>query len=372
MSGPVTRSTLSRAPFAVALPQIRALIESSRRRVAATANLELVTLYWNIGRIIAREGGRAGHGKQLIEKLAQDLTRQYGRGFSATNLWDMRRFSDAFQIPQTVSGELRLSLTDAATLQKEASPRILIDFQHHAYLGWSQYLTLVREKDVLRRRFYFEQAVAGRWSVRELSRQMDSALFERVALSRNSAKLAAIEKKAPPREPARYEDVFKDPYVLDFLGLKDAYSESDLETAIIHNLQQFLSELGSDFCFISRQHPMRVDDRDYFLDLLFFHRGLRCLVAIDLKLGAFTAADKGQMDLYLAWLKENESRRGENEPVGLILCSSKRRQHVELLLRHGPHRMQVSEYVTRLPSKEVLRQRLRLYSQYLNQDPGPS
>ena len=128
---------------------------------------------------------------------------------------------------------------------------------------------------------------------------------------------------------------------MDFLGLKDAYSEKDLEAAIIHNLQQFLSELGNDFCFIGHQFSMRVDDRDYVLDLLFFHRGLRCLVAIDLKLGALTTADKGQMDLYLAWLKKNGVRKSKKEPVGLILCSSKRRQHVELLLQGGPHRMQV-------------------------------
>ena len=155
----------------------------------------------------------------------------------------------------------------------------------------------------------------------------------------------------------RYEDIFKDPYLLDFLGLKGAYSEKDLEAAIIHNLEQFLTELGSDFCFIGRQYSMRIDDVDYFLDLLFFHRGLRCLVAIELKLGTFTAATKGQMDLYLSWLKKYECREGENEPVGLILCSSKKRQHVELLLSHGPHKMQVSEYLTKLPDKKVLEER---------------
>jgi hypothetical protein len=174
-----------------------------------------------------------------------------------------------------------------------------------------------------------------------------------------------LDKKIGALETVRYEDVFKDPYFLDFLGLKGAYSEKDLEAAIVRNLEQFLSELGSDFCFIGRQYPMRIDDTDYFLDLLFFHRGLHCLVAIDLKLGTFSAADKGQMDLYLAWLKEHEWREGENEPVGLILCSSKTRQHVELLLRHGPHKMQVSEYVTKLPSKKLLEERLRIYSTLL-------
>lgn len=164
---------------------------------------------------------------------------------------------------------------------------------------------------------------------------------------------------------------FKDPYLLDFLGLKGAYSEKDLESAIIANLQQFLTELGNDFCFIRRQFPMRVDDDDYFLDLLFYHRGMRCLVAIDLKIGPFAAADKGQMDLYLSWLKQNEWRQEvENEPVGLILCTSKKRQHVELLLSHGPHKMRVSEYLSYLPPKTVLEDRLKLYGRLLEKEGG--
>jgi predicted nuclease of restriction endonuclease-like (RecB) superfamily len=190
-------------------------------------------------------------------------------------------------------------------------------------------------------------------------------LFERVALSRSTRKLVSLEKKKEPPEVVRYEDIFKDPYLLDFLGLKGAYSEKDLEAAIIHNLEQFLTELGGDFCFIARQYSMRIDDVDYYLDLLFFHRGLHCLIAIDLKLGTFTAADKGQMDLYLSWLKEHEWREEENEPIGLILCSSKKKQHVELLLRHGPHKMQVSEYLTKLPDKKLLVERLKIYSRLL-------
>jgi predicted nuclease of restriction endonuclease-like (RecB) superfamily len=186
-----------------------------------------------------------------------------------------------------------------------------------------------------------------------------------VALSGSTRKLVTLEKQKGPPEIVSYEDIFKDPYILDFLGLKGAYSEKDLEAAIIHNLGQFLTELGSDFCFVGRQYSMRIDDVDYYLDLLFFHRGLHCLIAIDLKLGTFTAADKGQMDLYLAWLKEHEWRRGENEPLGLILCSSKKKQHVELLLRHGPHKMQVSEYLTKLPDKKLLEERLAIYSKLL-------
>jgi predicted nuclease of restriction endonuclease-like (RecB) superfamily len=386
---------VKRGAFPAILPEIRSLIEMSRHHVAVTANLALVNLYWNIGQVITRDiqrnEKRAEYGEHLVEELGHALSRDYGQGFSTRNLWDMKRFYTGFLILQTLSAEskekridqtlsdqlgrkIRQTLSNKSadgrilqTVSVESSKPILIDFDKHFRLGWSHYRLLLGQSDPHKRKFYFEQSASQRWSVRELQRQIDGALFERVALSRDTRKLAAIEKKKGPVEVVRYEDIFKDPYLLDVLGLKGAYSEKDLEAAIIHNLEQFLTELGSDFCFIGRQYPMRIDDVDYFLDLLFFHRGLSCLVAIDLKLGTFTAADKGQMDLYLAWLKENEWYEGENEPVGLILCSSKKRQHVELLLRHGPHKMQVSEYLTKLPDKKLLEERLRLYSRLLEE-----
>lgn len=377
------------------LPEIRSLIEMSRHHAAVTANLALVNLYWNIGRMITQDiqknEKRAGYGMQLLSNLASELTKEYGQGYSKINLQDMRRFYEYFRIDQTVSdqfdsGKIDQTLSNESsgqtlqTVSGESSPRpilqalpaessehILIDFRQHFHLGWSHYRLLLSQSDSIKRKFYFEQAAAQRWSVRELQRQIESALFERVALSKNTRKLVTLEKRKDPPEVVRYEDIFKDPYLLDFLGLKGAYSEKDLEAAIIRNLEQFLTELGSDFCFVGRQYPMRIDDVDYFLDLLFFHRGLRCIIAIDLKLGTFTAADKGQMDLYLAWLKEHEWRDGENEPLGLILCSSKKKQHVELLLRHGPHKMQVSEYLIKLPDKKLLEERLAIYSKLLDQ-----
>jgi predicted nuclease of restriction endonuclease-like (RecB) superfamily len=393
--GQQSRSLKGRVLPAI-LPEIRSLIEVSRHHAAVTANLALVNLYWNIGRIITQDiqknQKRAGYGEQLLESLAASLTREYGKGYSRANLQDMRRFFETFKICQTVSNEfgkdpIRQTLSSelpphqilqtmpgesssAAILQAlpvESSDHILIDLREHFRLGWSHYRLLLSQGDSLKRKFYFEQAAAQRWSVRELQRQIEGALFERVALSRSTRKLVTLEKKKGPSEVVRYEDIFKDPYLLDFLGLKEAYSEKDLEAAIIHNLEQFLTELGSDFCFIGRQYSMRIDDIDYYLDLLFFHRGLHCLIAIDLKLGTFTAGDKGQMDLYLAWLKQHEWRRGENEPLGLILCSSKKKQHVELLLRHGPHKMQVSEYLTKLPDKKLLVDRLAMYSRLLDQ-----
>jgi predicted nuclease of restriction endonuclease-like (RecB) superfamily len=312
-----------------------------------------------------------------LENLGWKLTQEYGQGYSRANLQDMRRFFEAFEICQPLASESRsaqicypLASKFAATEKvnpedTEPQPRLSVDFTKHFHLGWTHYRILLSISDTLKRKFYFDQTASQRWSKRELQRQVEGALFERVALSKNTSKLVTLEKKKGPPEVVHYEDIFKDPYLLDFLGLKGAYSEKDLEAAIIHNLEQFLIELGGDFCFIGRQYSMRIDDADYFLDLLFFHRGLRCLIAIDLKLGTFTAADKGQMDLYLAWLKEHEWRRGENEPLGLILCSSKKKQHVELLLRHGPHKMQVSEYLTKLPNKKLLEERLAIYSKLL-------
>lgn len=350
------------------VPEIRSLIEAARHRVASSANLAMVRTYWSIGGIIVHKirqnENRTRYGERLVEGLSSVLEREYGQGYSARNLWDMRRFFDSFQILQTVSAESLESHAPQATTMPRVG-QLLIDLRTHLMLGWSHYRLLLSQDNPAKRQFYFEQAATQRWSVRELRRQINSALFERVALSRDARKLVALEKGKEPAEIVQQEDVFKDPYILDFLGLKGAYSEKDLESSIVRNLEAFLSELGTDFCFIARQYPMRIDDIDYFLDLLFYHRGLRCLIAIDLKLSAFTAADKGQMDLYLAWLKEHEWRASENEPIGLILCTSKRRQHVELLLRHGPHKMQVSEYLTHLPSKAALTERLKAYSRLL-------
>ncbi|MFH1490669.1 MAG: PDDEXK nuclease domain-containing protein [Pseudomonadota bacterium] len=391
MTKPKTKKTpIKTPPFPKVLPEIRSLIETSRRHVATTANLVLVNLYWNIGHVITQDiqnnEKRAGYGKQLLERLAEALAKEYGQGFSLRNLRDMRRFYEYFTIRQALPAEFgnvgkrqalpdELSSTktpDKPSQKRQAPPAeskgsLPIDFRSHSHLGWTHYRILLGIKDNIKRNFYFEQAAHERWSTRELLRKIDGALFERVALSRDTKGLVALEKKKGAPEVTAYEDIFKDPYLLDFLGLKGAYLEKDMEAAIIHNLEQFLSELGSDFCFMARQYSMRIDDVDYFLDLLFYHRGLRCLVAIDLKLGTFSAADKGQMDLYLAWLKENEWREGENEPVGLILCSSKKRQHVEMLIRHGPHKIQVSEYITKLPSKKLLEERLKIYSKLLRE-----
>jgi predicted nuclease of restriction endonuclease-like (RecB) superfamily len=383
--GIIKRNTASLAKTVeTLLPEIRSLIEEARHRAITAANLSMVSLYWNIGRVIGTEvqntPGRAGYGEALLARLGERLNREYGNGFSRANLQDMRRFYEVFEIRQPLAGKsvpwairqpaAGKSLSGAIwqPVAAESGDRLQVDFTKHYHLGWTHYRILLGIGDVRQRRFYFEQACQQRWSKRELQRQIAGALFERVALSSDTRALVKLETQKGPPEVAYYREAFKDPYLLDFLGLTGAYSEKDLEAAIVSNLQQFLTELGSDFCFIRRQYPMRVDDEDYFLDLLFYHRALRCLVAVDLKIGPFVAADKGQMDLYLSWLKRHECREHENEPVGLILCTSKKRQHVELLLADGPHKMQVSEYVTKLPDKKVLEERLKLYGRMLEKE----
>jgi predicted nuclease of restriction endonuclease-like (RecB) superfamily len=392
---PLTKAT----PRIAVLPQIRSLIDDAQYHAATAANLAMVSLYWNIGRIVTediqRNARRAEYGERLLEQLAERLTDEYGRGYSRANLQDMRRFFEQFEICQTLSsesakqaknvgGRIRQTLSSESarkpkksdarirqTLSSESRGvdflrRIEIDFRRHFFLSWSHYRILLGIDGELERGFYFDRTAKERWSTRELRRQMSRALFQRVAHSPDTRKLIAIERGGAKPEVSDFGQLIKDPYLLDFLGLAGAYSERDLEDAIIANLQKFLSELGSDFCFIGRQHPMRIDDEDYWLDLLFYHRGLRCLVAVDLKIGAFAAADKGQMDLYLAWLKAHDWRAGENEPVGLILCTSHRKQHVELLTRGAQHKMHVAEFSTHLPSMKVLTDRLKLYSKMLD------
>ena len=267
------------------LPQIQSLIGASRQHVVFTANLTLVWLYWHVGRIITEDiqtnQKRVGYGEQLFRGLTKVLIREYGSGYSHSNLKDMRRFFEAFEISQPVA--VKSSATKILPPRvAQSEHRLTIDFAKHCHLGWTHYRTLLGVEADLKRAFYFEQAASQRWATRELQRQIERALFERVALARATRALVRLEKQRGPVEIVRYEDAFKDPYLLDFPGLKDAYSEKDLAAAIIANLQQFRTELGSDFGFIRRQYPLRIGGDDYWLDLLFHHRGLRCLVAIDL------------------------------------------------------------------------------------------
>ena len=315
---------------------LRELILSARQTVARGVNAALVVLHWQIGRRIHQDilnSKRAEYGQEIVPTLSAQLTPEFGDGFSKRNLFRMVQFAEAFPDQQILS-----------TLSKE--------------LGWSHFVELLPLKKHLQRDFYAEMCRVERWSVRLLRQKIGGMLYERTALSKKPSKLAALELQKLREEDKLTPDlVFRDPYFLDFLGLKGAYSERDLETAILRDLEAFLVELGSDFAFLARQKRITVDGEDFYLDLLFFHRRLRRLVVIDLKLGKFAPADVGQMEFYLRWLKKHEMRPGEDEPLGLILCAEKSDERIELfeLAKRG---IRVGEYLTELPPKKLLEQKL--------------
>jgi predicted nuclease of restriction endonuclease-like (RecB) superfamily len=318
------------------LDDVRTLIEASRAHVSRTVNTALVLTYWSIGERIGRDvlgAERGEYGKQVVERLARRLRIEYGAGFSRSNLFNMVRFAQTFadrEIVQSLSGQLT----------------------------WTHLTQVIYLSDPLQREFYARMCAAERWSVRTLRGKIQGMLFERTAISRKPEVVALRELDALRAEDRMSPDlVFRDPYFLDFLGLRDAYDERDLEEAILRELERFLGELGTDFAFVTRQKRMTIDGVDYRLDLLFFHRRLRRLIAIDLKLGRFQAGDKGQMELYLRWLERHEQRSGEESPLGLILCAGKSEEHVELL-RLEDSGIRVAEYLTELPPRELLEAKL--------------
>ena len=315
---------------------LRALILSARQTVARGVSAALVVLYWQIGQRICTDilrDKRAGSGEEILPTLSAKLVPEFGQGFSPRNLARMISLAEAFPDEQIV-----------VTLSRE--------------LGWSHFVELLPLKKHLQRDFYAEMCRVERWSVRMLRKKIGGMLYERTALSKKPAKLAALELQKLREEDKLTPDlVFRDPYFLDFLGLKGAYSEKDMETAILRDLEAFLVELGSDFAFLARQKRIVVDGEDFYLDLLFYHRRLRRLVVIDLKLGKFAPSDVGQMEFYLRWLKKYEMQPGENEPLGLILCAEKSDERIEMfeLAKRG---IRVGEYLTELPPKKMLVQRL--------------
>ena len=319
------------------LSDLAQLIDSTRQRVARTVNAELVLMYWKIGArirqdILAQE--RAAYGEQIVSTLSRQLSAAYGSGFSRQNLFHMIRFVEAW--PDEIQ---------AAELAQ--------------HMGWSHFKEILYLDNPLQRSFYAQMCRVERWSVRTLRDRVRSMLFERTAISRQPETLIHRELEQL-RETDRVTPdlVFRDPYLLDFLGLADAFSERDLEAAILQDIERFLLELGTDFGFLARQKRMTIGGQDYYLDLLFYHRGLARLVAIELKLGRFEASYKGQMELYLRWLDKFERHsESENAPIGMILCSEKNEEQIELLqLNEGEIR--VAEYLTALPERAVLEAKL--------------
>ncbi|MDA1054361.1 MAG: PDDEXK nuclease domain-containing protein [Planctomycetota bacterium] len=324
------------------------LLESARRASARAVNCVMTATYWEIGRRIVEleQGGgdRAGYGEELIPQLSHDLTRRFGRGFGVVNLSYMRRFYvcwPAEQIFQTVSEKSsypksqtlsEILATVSPISDSPISPTVLAKSQTPSDtdftvletaacfpLPWSHYVKLLSVDDENARRFYEEEALRGGWSVRQLNRQSNSLFYERTLLSTNKAAMLRKGSEPTADDFVTPEEEIKDPLVLEFLDLKDEYSENELEDALIHHLEQFLLELGSDFTFVGRQRRLRIGNEWYRVDLLFFHRRLRCLVVIDLKIGKFNHDDAGQMHMYLNYAAEHWTNQGENPPVGLIL-----------------------------------------------------
>ena len=349
------------------------LLENARRAAARSVNALMTASYWEIGRRIVEfeQGGedRATYGEALIQRLAVDLTHRFGRGFSRQNLQQMRAFYLAWpigQICQTASG-ISSPITQTLSAQSSSPPMIqtasgqlltLATLAEAFPLPWSTYVRLLSVKKPEARGFYETEALRCGWSVRQLDRQINSQFYERTALSINKVAMLEQAEHAEPDDAITPEQAIKDPFVLEFLNLKDQYSESDLEDALIQHLADFLLELGDDFAFVGRQRRLRLDDTWFRIDLLFFHRRLKCLVVIDLKVGKFSYADAGQMHLYLNYAREHWMKPGENPPVGLILCAAKGAAEAHYALDNLPNKVLAAEYQTMLPDEKLLAEEL--------------
>ena len=316
--------------------EIRSLIEQTRSRVASTVNSALVLMNWHISKRISDEvlkNKRAEYGEQIVASLSHQLTAEYGKGFTRTNLIRMRVFAELFP-------DLEIS----ASLSHQ--------------LSWSHFVEIITIKDQLKREFYAEMCRIERWSVRTLRSKINGMLFERTAISKKPEETIKNELAELRDEDKLTPDlIFQDTYFLDFLGLGDTFSEKDLENAILRQLEKFLLELGVGFAFVARQKRITVDGDDFHIDLLLYHRELRRLVVIELKLGKFMPADFGQTEFYLRWLDKYERKPWEESPIGLILCSEKSTERVELLALDGRD-IKVADYWTQLPDKKLLERKL--------------
>lgn len=318
---------------------IKQMIEDARSAVAQTVNAGLTMLYWNIGKRINDEilkNKRAGYGKQIVATLSRQLENEYGKGFSAKNIRRMIQFYGVFPDFEIVASLMR-------------------------QLSWTHFILFIPIKNDIEREFYAQMCRIEKWSVRDLRKKIDSMLFERTAISKKPEELAKLElKDLRDNDNLSPDLVFRNPYVLDFLDLKDTFQEKDLERAILNEIEKFILELGKGFTFVERQKRIIIDGEDFYLDLLFFHRKLKRLVALDLKIGKFKAEYKGKMELYLRWLEKHETEEGEEQPIGLILCAQGNSEQIELLQLDKTN-IRVAEYMTELLPKKLLQEKLRLF-----------
>ncbi|RZN22990.1 MULTISPECIES: PDDEXK nuclease domain-containing protein [unclassified Escherichia] len=310
------------------------LVDSARTETVRSVNALMTATYWEIGRRIVEfeQGGeaRAAYGTQLIKRLSKDLSLRYKRGFSAKNLRQMRLFYLFYQ-----HIEIR------QTLSAKSLP-----------LPWSTYVRLLSVKNADARSFYEKETLRCGWSVRQLERQIATQFYERTLLSYD--KSAMLQQHAPAETHILPQQAIRDPFVLEFLELKDEYSESDFEEALINHLMDFMLELGDDFAFVGRQRRLRIDDNWFRVDLLFFHRRLRCLLIVDLKVGKFSYSDAGQMNMYLNYAKEHWTLPDENPPIGLVLCAEKGAGEAHYALSGLPNTVLASEYKMQLPDEKRL------------------
>lgn len=361
------------AAYGGLIGEIGELLEVARRTAVRAVNSLMTATYWEVGRRIVefeQQGKRrAGYGEELLKRVSVDLSERFGRGFGLRNIIQMRAFYLGFsEIVQTASAQL--GAREMPEVPGIISPQALdqVSTTSHkttlaalAYafpLPWSHYVLLLKVHSLEARDFYHTEALRGGWSVRQLDRQMNSLFYERAALSKNKAAMLRKGSRSQPGDALTAEESIRDPLVLEFLNLRDEYSESDMEAALVRHLETFLLELGDDFTFVGRQRRLRLDDEWYRVDLLFFHRRLRCLVIVDLKLGKFTHADAGQMLLYLSYAKEHWTLAGENPPVGIILCSSVGENLVRYTLDTLPSKVMAREYKLALPDEGQLAREL--------------
>lgn len=332
----MSRQTTYKEQNAALVEEIKSIIQEGRWQVAQAANAGLTATYWHIGKRISEDilqNNRAGYGEQVVATVSRQLIEAYGSGFAEKNLRRMVQFYEVYPDFEIVVSLIR-------------------------QLSWTHFIALIPLKAELERDFYTQMCRLERWSVRTLRGKIDSMLFERTAISKKPEELARQELAQLRDEDRLTPDlVFRDHYVLDFLGLKDMYAEKDLEASILHELEKFILELGAGFAFVARQKRMMIDNADFYLDLLFYHRKLKRLVAIELKIGEFQAAYKGQMELYLRWLEKYETEKDEEQPIGLILCAKGNTEQIELLQLDKAN-IKVAEYITQYLPQDLLARKL--------------
>ncbi len=347
-------TNLSNAKF---FSQVVDLLQSARNKVLRTVNQTMVLTYFEIGRMLVEEeqGGkeRADYGKKVVKELSNVLTKEFGKGFSERNIEQMRQFYLVYSKPQTLSAESEKQKQQ--TLSVKSAKKIRQTTSVEFTLSWSHYLKLMRVDDQRERKFYEIESFRNNWSVRELQRQFDSALYTRLTLSRDKNKIKELSEKGLVLEKPK--DAIKDPYILEFIGLPEhtEYSESQLEQELIDKLEHFLLELGNGFTFVARQKRISFDDKHFRIDLVFYNRILKCFVLIDLKIGELKHQDLGQMQMYVNFYDREIRLKDENKTIGIVLCKNKSESVVEYTLPESNEQIFASKYKTVLPTKAELK-----------------